>query len=71
MTKIPGIRVEDVRQTLTIGTADLETAQMMNLALNEPVALVSRTATDQRGRIVMISNGIYRGDIVRIDTRLK
>ena len=48
-----------------------ETAQLMNLALNEPVAHVNRTAIDERGRIVMISNGIYRGDIVRIDTRLR
>jgi GntR family transcriptional regulator len=71
VTKIAGVRIVDVRQTLTIGTADLETAQLMNLALNEPVAYVNRTAIDQRGRIVMISNGIYRGDIVRIDTRLK
>jgi GntR family transcriptional regulator len=71
VTKIPGVRIVDVRQTLTIGTADLETAQLMNLALNEPVAYVNRSAIDQRGHIVMISNGIYRGDIVRIDTRLK
>lgn len=71
VTNIPGTRIVDARQTLTIGTADLETAKLMNLALNEPVAYVSRTAVDQRGRIVMISNGIYRGDLVRVDTRLK
>ena len=71
VTNIAGTRIGDVRQTLTVGMADFETAELMNLALNEPVAYVSRTAVDQRGRIVMISNGIYRGDLIRVDTRLK
>lgn len=66
-----GVEIVDARQTLTIGTADVETAELMKLPLNAPVAHVYRSAVDRNGNIVLISNGIYRGDIVRVDMQLK
>lgn len=68
---IPGVKITEARQTLTIGTADIETAALINLPLNAPVCHVTRSAVDQRGRLVLVSNGIYRGDIVRVDIKLK
>lgn len=68
---VEGVDIADARQTLTIGTADVETAELMTLPLNAPVAHVYRSAIDSSGRIVVISNGVYRGDIVRVDMQLK
>ncbi|WP_431268025.1 GntR family transcriptional regulator [Dankookia sp. P2] len=68
---IPGVRISDARQTLTIGAADVETAAALNLPLNAPVALVRRIAVDARGVLVLVADGIYRGDMVRIDIKLK
>jgi GntR family transcriptional regulator len=68
---IPGVRITDARQTLTIGTADVETAAALHLPLNAPVAHVHRAAVDQRGVLVLVADGIYRGDIVRIDIKLR
>ena len=53
------------------GSADVESAELMKLPLNAPVANVYRSAVDNNDRIIMISNGIYRGDIVRVDMQLK
>ena len=68
---IPGVKITEARQTLTIGTADIETAGVLGLPLNAPVCHVTRSAVDQRGRLVLVSNGIYRGEVVRVDVKLK
>jgi GntR family transcriptional regulator len=68
---IPGLAIKDARQTLTIGTADVETAQQLDLPLNAPVAFVHRSVVDQSGCLVFIGEGIYRGDVVRIDIKLR
>jgi GntR family transcriptional regulator len=68
---IPGIRITDARQTLTISSADIEAADLLDLPLNAPVCQVDRSAVDQRGRLVLIAKGTYRGDVVRMEMRLK
>lgn len=68
---IPGVRILDARQTLTIGTADVETAAALQVPLNAPVAHVHRAAVDERGVLVLVADGIYRGDVVRIDIKLR
>lgn len=71
VSDVPGVEIRDARQTLTIGTTDIEIAELMRLPLNAPVAHVFRTAVSTDGRIIVASNGIYRGDIVRVDMQLK
>jgi GntR family transcriptional regulator len=68
---IPGVRISDARQALTIGTADVETATLLQVPLNAPVAHVRRAAVDQRGVLILVADGIYRGDVVRIDIKLR
>jgi GntR family transcriptional regulator len=68
---IEGVKISDARQTLTIGSADIETAEHLNLPLNAHVAHVHRSAVDQHGNLILIANGIYRGDVVRVDIKLK
>lgn len=38
--------------------------------LNAPVCLVDRSVVYQPDRLVLVSKGIYRGDLVRMDMRL-
>lgn len=68
---IPGIRIGDAQQTLTIGTADFEVAALLNLPINAPTCQVDRSVLDARGRLILISKGTYRGDVVRMDAKLK
>lgn len=70
-SSVPGVDIRDARQTLTIGASDIEIAELLALPLNAPVAHVSRSAIDADGQIVVISNAVYRGDIVRVDMQLK
>jgi GntR family transcriptional regulator len=68
---IEGVKITDARQTLTISSADIETAHQLNLPLNAHVAHVHRSAVDQHGNLILVANGIYRGDVVRVDIKLK
>jgi GntR family transcriptional regulator len=56
---------------MTIGSSDLEVSELLGLPLNAPICFVDRSAVDQRGRLVLVSKGIYRGDVVRVDMDVK
>lgn len=68
---LPGVVIKDARQTLTIGSADVEVAEALGMPLNAPVAHVSRVAVDAAGTVVLVADGTYRGDLVRIDVSLR
>ena len=68
---IPGVHIASARQTMTIGSSDLEVSELLALPLNAPICFVDRSAVDQRGRLVLVSKGIYRGDVVRVDMDVK
>jgi GntR family transcriptional regulator len=68
---IPGLHIATAQQTLTIGTADLETAASLDMPLNAPVAFVHRRVVDDTGTLVLAAEGIYRGDVVRFDMKLR
>lgn len=68
---IEDIDIVDAQQTLTIGTADVETAESLSIPLNAPVAYVYRRAVDKSGIAVLIAKGIYDGKVVRFDVKLR
>lgn len=70
-TSIPGVKIADARQTLRIGTADIETADLLKIPLNAPVCFIDRLIADVRGRLILVSRGIYRGDVVHLDLKLR
>lgn len=57
-------------QTLTIGTADLEAARLLQIPLNSPVAEVRRVFTSADRTVIYLGEVTYRGDFVRIDMDL-
>jgi GntR family transcriptional regulator len=71
MADIPGLKIKDARQTLTIGTADVETSERLDVPLNSPIGIVHRSLVNRSGCLVFIGEGLYRGDMIRIDMKLK
>src|SRR6476646_5837783 len=68
---IPGLKIKDARQTLTIGAADVETSERLDVPLNAPIGIVHRSVVDRSGCLVFVGEGLYRGDMIRIDMKLK
>lgn len=68
---IRGLKIGGASQTLTIGAADVLTAKWLQVPLNVPVAYVHRAVISDSGRLVMVSDGTYRGDVVRLDMKLR
>jgi GntR family transcriptional regulator len=71
ISDIPGLKIKGARQTLTIGSADVETSEHLDVPLNAPIAIVHRSVVDQTGTLVFLGEGLYRGDMVRIDMKLR
>ena len=71
ISEVPGVEIADAKQTLTIGAADLEASDLLTIPLGAPVAYVRRQAVDANGVLVLLANGIYRGDVVRFDIKLR
>jgi GntR family transcriptional regulator len=71
LANVRGLKLGDVRQTLTIGAADIETAEKLKMPLNAPVAHVHRSAVDDTGCLIFVADGTYRGDVVRLDIKLR
>ena len=63
--------ISNARQTLTIGTADLEVAKLLQVPLNSPVAEVRRVFTTADRTVIYLGEVTYRGDFIRIDMDLK
>ena len=66
-----GFEIGAAKQTLTIGTADIETSALLGISLNAPVAHIRRVVLGRNGVVAVISDGTYRGDVVKVDMTLK
>lgn len=71
VSDIPGQTVTNASQVVTIGAADLDTSSALNISIGDPVAKVQRVAVNQHGDILLLANGIYRGDMMRIEFKLR
>lgn len=68
---IPGQKIIDARQTVTIGAADLETSNALNISIGDPVGKVQRVVLNQIGDVIMVAYGTYRGDMMKISVKLR
>jgi GntR family transcriptional regulator len=71
LAEVPGLELADSRQTLTIGTADMVTAEKLSLELNAPVAFMRRYIFDKKNLLVFTGESIYRGDVFLLSMKLK
>ncbi|UYV35705.1 GntR family transcriptional regulator [Rhodobacteraceae bacterium D3-12] len=67
----PGVEIGSATQSISIGTADAETADLLNLTVGAPVGELLRLVEDPDGQIMYRGMVFYRGDLVRVSTRLK
>ncbi len=65
------VGIAHARQVLTIGTADMEVARLLQVPVNAPVADVRRVFTDARGRVIYLGEVTYRGDFIHLEMDLK
>jgi GntR family transcriptional regulator len=63
--------VAHAHQVLTIATADMEVARLLQVPANTPVAEVRRVFTDAGGRVIYLGEVTYRGDFVQLQMKLK
>ena len=59
------------RQTFTIGTADLDVAEVLGVPLGSPVAEVRRVFASADGTVIYLGEVTYRGDFISIDMDLR
>ncbi|UUX48268.1 GntR family transcriptional regulator [Nisaea acidiphila] len=67
---LDGFEIGEATQSVTIGSAGPETADILNLIVGAPVGELLREVIGVDGRLVYHGEVVYRGDLVRIDTRL-
>lgn len=65
-----GIKILSARQTLIIGSADPETAELLKVPLSAPTAEARCVVIDGRGIAIYVADIIYRGDCIRLETTL-
>ncbi len=71
LTSMKSVHIADAHQVLTIGTADMDVARLLGLAVNAPVAEVRRVFRAPDGRVIYLGEVTYRGDAIRVEMNLK
>jgi GntR family transcriptional regulator len=71
LTAMPEVRIARARQVLTIGSADMEVAALLELPVNAPVAEVRRVFNDADDTVLYVADVTYRGDAIRVEMDLQ
>lgn len=71
LTSLPGLKIASARQTLTISTADVETARLLHIAINTPMAEVRRVLCGPDRTVIYLAEVSYRGDYIHLEMDLK
>ena len=68
--RMRGVEIADIRQTLTIGTADSDVADGIGVPIGSPIGILRRVVQDTNGRVLYVGIVNYRGDAVKLDITL-
>jgi GntR family transcriptional regulator len=71
LAEMKSLAISRAHQTFTIGTADVETAKLLDIGLNAPTAEARCVVTDRDGIVIYVGEITYRGDCVRINIELR
>ncbi|TFZ05086.1 GntR family transcriptional regulator [Ramlibacter rhizophilus] len=71
LVSMPGVDIHEAHQVLTIGTADIEVAHLLEVPVNAPTAEVRRVFKDRHGVVIYFADVVYRGDAIRLEMDLK
>lgn len=70
LSSLKAIGIARAHQTFVIGTADMESAQSLDIALNSPTAEAHCVVVDERNVAIYVADIVYRGDCVKFDIDL-
>ncbi|MEO5676023.1 MAG: GntR family transcriptional regulator [Usitatibacter sp.] len=68
---LPRVKIARARQTLTVSSADVEVAGLVDIPVNAPVAEVRRVCVDPAGTVIYLGLVTYRGDFMHLEMDLK
>ena len=68
--RMRGVEIANIRQTLTIGTADAPVADGLGVPIGSPIGILRRVVQDTQGRVIYVGIVNYRGDAVKLDFTL-
>jgi GntR family transcriptional regulator len=66
-----GVTIAQAHQVLTISSADMEVARLLELPVSAPTAEVRRIFQDDAGTVIYLADVTYRGDAIRLEMDLK
>lgn len=67
LDSMPQVRIRSMRQCLTIETADLTHAALLNVPVGSALGIVRRVICDEYGTVIYVGRAVYRGDIVKFE----
>ena len=71
LMSMKGVKIARARQTLTIGTADVDEAKHLRIPVNAPVGRVRRVFNAPDATVIYLAEVTYRGDFVRLEMEMK
>ncbi len=71
LRRMKKVKIHQAHQVLTMGSADMDVARLLELPMNAPVAEVRRIFKDAKGTVIYLADVTYRGDAIRIEMDLK
>lgn len=71
LLELDAVHIAQARQTLAIGSADVEVAGYLRVAVNSPVAEVRRVCRAPDGTVIYLGEVTYRGDYIHFEMDLK
>lgn len=71
LMSMPGVKIARARQTLTIGTADVDEAAHLRVPVNAPVGRVRRVFNAPDDTVIYLAEVTYRGDFVQLEMEMK
>lgn len=71
LLELPRVKIARAHQTLAIGSADVEVAGHLGIAVNAPVAEVRRVCSDPAGTVIYLGEVTYRGDYIHLEMDLR
>jgi GntR family transcriptional regulator len=71
LKNMKSVRIAGAHQVLTISSADLEVARLLEVPMNSPVAEVRRVFKDATGTVIYLADVTYRGDAIRLEMDLQ
>ena len=70
MESLDAINISSAKQVLTIGTADFDTSERLEIPVNAPVGMLRRVLCDENGIAIYVGDITYRGDLVRLEMNM-